>query len=1406
MKSQRSDVSQFGLPAGGITLGARFCAISSQYPDHAALAWPGGRLTYAEVERRSAALSGSLQALGVQPGDRVGLHLSRSPELMLAILAVVRAGAVYVPLDPTYPTERLRWMAQDACLTLLLTGKGSPGLAPAPCPVRQVTDLPAGRADDAKVTSSAPVYVMYTSGSTGDPKGVVVPQRGVIRLVCDVDYVRLDRDTRVLQLAPTSFDASTFEIWGPWLNGGTLVLAPPEMPDLGALGRLIAEQRIDTMWLTGSLFNLVADEAVQILQPLSQVLTGGEALSLPHARRALAALPHITLINGYGPTENTTFTTCYTVPPDIDESLPYSPLGYPIRGTVVRVLSEALRPLAPGEVGELCLGGDGVALGYLNRPELTAEVFISDPERPGESLYRSGDLGCLRPDGSLEFHGRRDQQVKIRGYRIEPGEVEAALIQLDGVRQAVVLPHPGSEGETALVAFVVAAGGAVDLAHLRERLGERLPAWMIPTRFVALDALPLNPNGKADRQQLQALARARSVPARRERAPADAVEAHVLDVYRDVLKDPECQPGDRFVDLGGQSIQALRIASRLEREADRRIPLCWVYDHGSPAALAAALRETPPNPTLAATASPGIEPAPGVSFPQERVWFLQQRYPDCRAYHFQATFEFTGPLDVPALERALSELVRRHAILRAGFPLGRGRPEMVPGEAAPIALAPVKVDDVPAFIAAEFLAPMDIARGPLIRWRLLRLAANRHLLVQTEHHLVHDGWSFNLLMEEMQELYRAHREGRPSSLPPAPDFAVVMSDCRARYERRREEDEHWWRQHLAGCTPSIHLPWDRTPPTQESFAGHTVRLSLPRRLIDAHQEMARAFGTTPFVTLLSAFLLLLYRHSGDRELCIGSAVANRADPEVQRLPGMLVNTLLLRFDLGGNPTVVALTKRVHDVIVQASDHQGMPFDRVVALLRREGGVQEWSSPEIMFSMHSSPSPRIDWPGLGVRITEGLSSGTAKSPLNVVLLPTHPDPEIPDGPDTPAMTLIWEYGTARFEEARMQAWREEYVDLVGQLPRRLFSPITDLVGASQRAPETVSRKATVCGKTMPATAQDARSEYIRAELAGIWGEWFAGSIGPEDHFFDVGGHSLLAVRLMVRIRETFGVDVPLATLFEHPTISGMTAAIARSESAGTAGLWRNVAPGPDVRSLWVVPGGYAREVHWHVFAALAQTLGRKRPVQALYPTHSRRRRDVTTIAAEAADTLRALQPRGPYDIVGSCIGGVVAFEVARHLTARGCIVRRLVLLDSVYPAREGGSRFRQYARSFTLARGLLHRLRPVGQRLLAVIMRLQGVGAPVARQRLELARQWNPPRYSERYLVELARHRLRHWDGVIDFVVSETLCERHPERAWEPYAAAIRVHRAVGDHVTYLGSRIRDNQELFRSLLELSASD
>jgi len=1403
--------------ANSPSLACRFAAVAAAYPGRTALQWAGGAYCYRELDTRSAALAARMAAAGVGAGQHIGLHIPRSPELMLAILATIRLGAVYVPLDTAYPVDRLQWMAQDAGLALLLTAPGLPSLGELPCPAQDITAWmdEAGAtvtADDVTDRRDAAAYIMYTSGSTGKPKGVVIPQRGILRLCVAPEFARFDTTTRILQLAPNAFDLSTLDVWGSWLNGSTLVLAPAQMPDLATLGRQLADDRINTMWLTTSLFNLIVDEAIEILAPLQQLMTGGEALSLPHARKLMAAHPHITLVNGYGPTENTTFTNCYTIPRDIPASLPYSPLGPVIRGSYVRILDEQLHPLANGAIGEICMGGDGVALGYLNRPELNAERFIDDPLAPGHVLYRSGDMGCLRDDGTVEFHGRRDGQVKIRGYRIEPGEVESALMAHPAVKQALVMPFALPNGDKALAAFVVSAGDA-DSGQLRQHLSQQLPAWMVPSRFLLLDALPLNANGKADRQQLLArLANPGSTPADTAGSPptVDDFARSVLECYRQVL-DPHCQPDDAFIDLGGQSIQALRIASQLEQQFNRYVPLCWIYDHDSPAALATKLRDTPPEPLLHAVTTDSGN-IPELSFPQERVWFLQQRYPDCRAYHFQATLRMHGSLDIPALNAAINSVMQRHSIFSAGYPLGDNGPVMERHAPQPITLIAEAVSDdaaAEAIVATEFLTAFDINRGPLVRWRLLALAADDHLLIQTEHHLAHDGWSFNLVLRELQAVYRSHHTGETATLPAARDFGEAVRERRQRYEQRQAaRDMAWWRQELAGLQPALALPRDFPLPDKERFTGHTDRLVIDEALMHTHQALARTLGTTPFVTLLCTLLILLYRKTGQADLAIGSGVADRADAATAQLPGMLVNTILLRHDLSGDPTLRELAQRVHRHTLAALDHQGFPFDRTLALLRAQGTAGCWSSPEVMFSMHNSPSPALDWPGLSVELREALSSGTAKSPLNLVLLPTHPSA---DGQQSAAITLIWEYSDQHFHADTMRAWQQEFFGLLAQWPQQADARLSAISGrATPKAAPVSCAVQPFCQATVPpAFTTDSRATAIAAELTRLWESWLGGPIDPRSHFIDLGGHSLLAVQLIIRVRELFGVEVALDTFLDNPSITGLTQAILNAQTQAqetpatsnddAPGLWRAVVPGPAKDAIFVVPGSYAREKHWYVHRQMAAGLQLQRPIYALYPPHTRPQPSVEAMAADAVKALKALSPNGASVLVGECVGGVLAFEIARQLDEAGMPVQRLVLLDSHYPARAPGGIRKRISDAWKRGR-LPQQLRWAAQRgWIRIKGWRDGCDEATIARRIEQARPIIRPAEAAHYLRALASYTLKPWDGRIDYVLSEQMARHAPASPW-CQAAQVQVHQATGSHHEYLRGRLKENSVLFRQLL------
>ena len=573
-----------------------FEAQAARAPDAIAVVHGDTQLTYAALNARANQLAHHLRGLGVGPDTLVGLCLERSLDLVIGILAILKAGGAYVPLDPDYPRDRLEFMLRDTRAAIVLTQSGLEDRLPEGEAKRLCLDrdgaLWSARPDSNPAVSAGPdslAYVIYTSGSTGQPKGVEVCNRNIVRLVRGARYAGFDENRVFLLLAPIAFDASTFELWGALLHGARCVIYPDRVPTPAALGKALRRHKVDTLWLTASLFNYFIDETPEILIGVSQLLTGGEALSLPHVQRALAQLPETRLINGYGPTESTTFACCYPIPRNLPEDSGSVPIGRPISNTVCHVL-DAHGGLSPiGVAGELYIGGDGLARGYLNRPELTAERFVASPFRAGERLYRTGDRVRYLPDGNLEFLGRLDHQIKLRGYRIEPGEIEAILREDPAIRQSLVLVREDQAGGKRLVAYVVGQG--IDVEAQRARLKGRLPDYMVPAAFVVLDSLPLTPNGKVDRKALP-------VPEQEAgtsgyQAPRTPLESAIAEIWADILNLPRVGIHDNFFNLGGHSLSAVQLMERIHQALGHRPHLntLW-YGAGNVAEQSRLLTET----------------------------------------------------------------------------------------------------------------------------------------------------------------------------------------------------------------------------------------------------------------------------------------------------------------------------------------------------------------------------------------------------------------------------------------------------------------------------------------------------------------------------------------------------------------------------------------------------------------------------------------------------------------------------------------------------------------------------------------------------------------------------------------------------------------------------------------------
>ncbi|MFD7929470.1 amino acid adenylation domain-containing protein, partial [Streptomyces sp. NPDC059742] len=884
-----------------------------------------GRLTFAELDSRSDLLAARLTAAGVGRETPVALLMERSVHLPVAILAVLKAGGVYVPLGEGFPVARLHWMLERTGARLLLADPATAGheaVRTSPVPVLDVSAPADGirAVAPGSYRACSPdqlAYVMYTSGSTGEPKGIGVTHANVAALARDTAFGAAHR--RVLAHSPLSFDASTYELWVPLLSGGQVVMAPPGRVDTAALAALVEEHRITSMFLTAALFNLAVEECVELLTQVREVWTGGEAAS-PHSfARALEQAPDTLLVNVYGPTETTTFATGHRLDPRagavVDGRIP---IGTALDDTRLYVLDERGRPVPQGAVGELCIGGTGVARGYLGRPGLTARQFTPDPYgAPGARMYRTGDLARRRPDGTVDYLGRGDQQVKIRGHRIEPGEIEAELARCPQVGHAAVVVREDTPGEQRLVAYVVPSEGQLaEPAELLRALAARLPAYMLPSAIVPLAALPVTPNGKLDRRALPAPPE-EGVRRAEFAAPATRTEELAAAVWGEVLGTARIGRHDDFFALGGHSLRATRAVSRLGARLGTGVPLRLLFEHPTLERFASALdalRGDGPGTAAAAVtaigARPAGEPAP-LSFAQQRLWFLDQLQPGRPDYNIPVATRLRGPLDADALAAALCAVVTRHEVLRSRITEGPLGPVQV--VEAPEVFVPVRTDlgDLPREEArsralglahADAAAPFDLGSAPLLRARVVRVADDEHLLVLVLHHTVGDGWSMPVLWRELSGAYAALRR---SERPELPELPVQYGDF-AYWQQRRLADGDadagiaHWRAALGGL-PALELPTDRPRPQVRSGAGDAFVFEVPAELAERLGALARERGATLFMVLLAGFQALLARYTGQADIAVGSPIAGRDRTELEPLVGFFVNTLVLRTDLGGRP-------------------------------------------------------------------------------------------------------------------------------------------------------------------------------------------------------------------------------------------------------------------------------------------------------------------------------------------------------------------------------------------------------------------------------------------------------------------------------------------------------------------------
>jgi len=1096
-------------PAPGPCLHELIAEQAARTPRATALVHGEERMTYEELRSRAAHLADHLRGLGVGPEVRVGVCRRRTPELVVGLLAVLEAGGAYVPLDPAYPVERRDFLIEDSGAALVLTDGN----------ILQSQRLPAADRPRGRPSPENLAYLIYTSGSTGRPKAVAIEHRSAVALALWARDVFSERELDgVLATTSVGFDLSVFELLVPLCLGGRIVLAESilDLPELPASAQV-------------RLVNTVPSAMTELLRARS-LPASVETVNLagePLRRELVRALHHAgvrRVVNLYGPSEDTTYSTI--AEPDGRED---PPIGRPAAGTWARVLDARMRPVPAGVAGELFLGGAGLARGYLGRPELTAERFVPNPfaeDGPGARLYRTGDRVRFRRDGELLFLGRLDHQVKIRGFRIEPGEVEAALAAHPEIDQAVVVAR-GEGGERRLVAYVT----PTPVGDLRSFLASRLPDHLIPSAFVFLDAFPRTPNGKIDRKALASLRAGVSGPAAFE-APRTSLEATLSAIWADVLEVERVGVHDDFFRLGGHSLLALRVQARVREQLGIDVLLSQLFRARTVAGLALSLAEVGPDQEL------GIEPQPRdgsplpLSFAQEGFWLLHRLDPTSPAYHVAGEVRLSSPLDPAALGGALRDLARRHEALRTRYPATPTGPVQIVEAEGSLEMPVVCLAALPSDLrgaATELLAreeagrPFDLTAAPPVRAVVLRLDERDHRLLLVLHHIAADEASLALLTRELAS-------PSPPAMPPLQIGDVAL------WQRERMQGEAletrlaWWETRLAGLPPLI-LPTDRPRPEVPGWRGGTVAVPLSEEILNPLATLARREGATFFMVLLAGFQALLSRLSGVEDLAVGSPFSLRSHRELEEVVGPLLNTVVLRTDLTGDPTFRGLLGRVREGTVAAHEQAELPFELLVDRLQPERIPGQNPLVQVAFVLHRPPA----------HVRRGdvemdprpIPTGAARLDLTLFVL------ERPDGIELALEHAadLWDRTTA----ARLLDHLAGLFEAVAADPGLPLAALPEWLEAERLA---ILDRPAPAGPTGGDAAPRTPLEQL---LAGIWEDVLGiERPGRHDDFFALGGQSLLAARVVARLREPLGVELPLRTLFEARTLAELAV---RVEAAG-----------------------------------------------------------------------------------------------------------------------------------------------------------------------------------------------------------------------------------------------------------------
>ena len=1043
-------------------------------PDAVAVIFENQQLTYGELNTQANQLAHYLQDIGVKPEVLVGIYLERSLSIIVTLLAVLKAGGGYVPLDPDYPQQRLADISEDSQFSVLITQQKLLNSLPVQGVKVIVLDTesemltnqsPANPVSEVKPENLT--CLLYTSGSTGKPKGVMLTHAALVNHSSAISEVfALTSADRVLQFASFSFDVAAEEIFPTWYKGATVVLRPTQMfPDFASFAQFIAQESLSVLNITPAYWHewavAVSQDNATVPQSLRLVAVGGDAV-LPETvtiwRQVVG--DRVNCLNVYGPTEASVTAIVHDLLHPQSETANSVLIGRPIANTQAYILDRHLQPVPVGVKGELHLCGVRLARGYLNRPELTEEKFIPNPFSgsrgaeilansqspvPSSRLYKTGDLARYLPDGNIECFGRIDNQVKIRGFRIELGEIEAVLNQYIDVQTSCVIIREDTPGDKYLVAYVVPYPEKIPtISELRQFLSRNLPLYMVPQAFVFLDSLPLTPNRKVDRRALPApdLSSNRTdkyVP------PRTPTEEMLAQIWAQVLKVEQVGIHDNFFELGGHSLLATQLVSRIRSHFQVELPLRSLFAAATVAQLADLIGQSQ-RQNLEITVPPILPRAENaelsLSYAQQRLWFLDQLQPNSSLYNIPLALRLAGFLEVAALEQSLEEIIYRHEALRTNFITIDGKPTQIIQTVRNWQLSVIELQHLPRLeqeTSAQELAitqaiqPFDLASGSLLRATLVVLSETEHILLICMHHIVSDEWSMGVFIQELATFYNAYAQGQPANAAPLPiqyaDFAIWQRQWLVGEVLQRQLS--YWKQQLADAPALLSLPTDRPRPAVQKFLGAYQEFALSLELTQGLMQLSQQQGVTLFMTLLAGFDTLLYRYTGQSDILVGTPIANRNHSAIEGLIGFFVNTLVMRTDLSADPSFSSLLGRVREMALSAYAHQDLPFEMLVEALQPQRNLSHTPLFQVAFVFQNAPNSQVELTGLTVSPLV-VESTTAKFDLTLAMENTGT-----------GLVGVWEYNTDLFDSSTIERMASHFVTLLEGIVANPFERISQL---------------------------------------------------------------------------------------------------------------------------------------------------------------------------------------------------------------------------------------------------------------------------------------------------------------------------------------------------------------------------